>query len=104
MPYVYSKYHDEFLKRYVDTNETNFANRDKVVYAKTKIGYIYPIQIHVKPVYHALKDSVEFFALFRREKLLRNYGFMAITAEGIVKDISACNKFLSFFYLLIYFI
>jgi len=60
-----------------------------VVYAKTKVGYIYPIQIHVKPVYHALKDNIEFFAIFRREKLLRNYGFICVSHEGHVKDISA---------------
>jgi hypothetical protein len=50
--------------------------------------------IHIKPVYHALKDGIEFVAILRKEKLLRNYAYLIIQEDGLLKDISACNLFL----------
>jgi PAS domain S-box-containing protein len=41
MPYVFSKNHDEILKRYLQTSENFFANKDRQVYAKNKTGYVF---------------------------------------------------------------
>ena len=81
-PFIYSKFHDDILKRYLESNETVMSNKDKAIYGKNKSGYIFPIMLHIKPVYHALKDGVEFLAIFRKEKMLRNYAYLITTAEG----------------------
>lgn len=88
-PIIYAKHHDDILKRYLETNETTISNKDKPLFGKNKAGYIFPIILHVKPVYHALKDGIEFFSLFRKEKMLRNYAYLIISQDGQIKDISA---------------
>ncbi len=46
------------------------------MFGKNKNGYLIPISLNVKPVYNALKDATEFFGLFKREKILKNYAFL----------------------------
>ncbi len=41
MPKVFAKYHDEYIKKYFETNESNFLNKDKQLIGKTKLGYIF---------------------------------------------------------------
>jgi len=89
MPYVFSKYHDEILKRVLVTNEETISNKDRIVYGKAKSGYVIQLILHVKPAYHALKEGVEFIGIFRKEKQLKVDAILVINNEGIIKDISA---------------
>lgn len=98
-PYVYSKNHDDILKHYVENNDKVQSGKDKNLHVcgKNKSQYIFAISLTIKPVYHALKDSNEFFGVFKKEKLIKNLAYVHINEKGIIKDISAC-KFIIFGY------
>jgi len=81
MPSIFAKHHDEILKRYTETSESTFINKDKLVYGKNKSGYIFPLIIQIKPIYHALKDGMEFLAVFRKEKTMKNMAYIVASAD-----------------------
>ncbi|EGR29625.1 PAS domain S-box family protein [Ichthyophthirius multifiliis] len=89
MPFVYAKYHDQILKRYIETNEGTMINKDKIVYGKNKNGYVFPITINIKPIFQALKYGMEFIAIFKKEKIVKNYAVAIATPEYLIKDISS---------------
>jgi hypothetical protein len=63
---------------------------------------LFALNIIVKPVYHALKDGVEFFGLFKKEKITKNLAYIICNYDGMIKDISACNEFIFIYLLSIY--
>ncbi|EAS00830.2 PAS domain S-box protein (macronuclear) [Tetrahymena thermophila SB210] len=89
MPQIYQKHHEDILKRYVETNESTFINKDKQVYGKNKSGYIFPVIIHIKPIFHALKDGMEFLGIFRKEKNVKNFAYALATYDNQIRDISS---------------
>ena len=52
MPLIFSTIHDKILKKFLETNELKLANSERFLYGKIKNGYIFPIYLIIKPVYH----------------------------------------------------
>jgi hypothetical protein len=40
MPQLYARYHDDFLRRFLDTNEATLLNKERLLLAKHKNGYL----------------------------------------------------------------
>lgn len=88
MPSIVAKVHDEFLKKYLETSENHIAGQERLLWVKTKSNYLYYSEINVKPVYHPLKDNIEYFGKIKRIKSVKNQAFLICNNEGVIKDIS----------------
>lgn len=62
------------------------------VFGKTKSQYIFPVNLTIKPVYNALKDSTEFFGVFKKEKIIKNIAYLVVNEVGCIVDLSACKE------------
>jgi hypothetical protein len=95
MPMIYAKFHDDILKNSISEMNQKSKNlsRDKVVYGKNKYGYIFQSLLQIKPVVHSMKDQMEYIGIIKKEKLIKNSGFLVADEEGVVKDISSSNLF-----------
>lgn len=95
MPMTYAKYHDDILKNSTSEMDPKSKNlsKDKVVYGKNKYGYIFQSLLQIKPVVHSLKDQMEYIGIIKKEKLIKNSGFLVADEEGVIKDISSSNLF-----------
>lgn len=62
-------------------SESVMINKTKEVFGKHKTGYIFPVTILIKPIFHTLKDGMEFLAIFRKEKSLKNIAYLISTYE-----------------------
>ncbi|EGR33844.1 PAS domain S-box family protein, partial [Ichthyophthirius multifiliis] len=88
-PFLYGKYHDDILKYFCDQENKQSVLKDKFIFGKNKQQYIFPIMLNIKPVLHVLKDSYEFFGIFRKEKIIKNICYLHVNEKDIVKDISS---------------
>ena len=48
MPSVFGDIHDKFIQDFLDTTQSKILNKEKVVYAKSKEGYLIPCTIMIK--------------------------------------------------------
>lgn len=62
------------------------------MFGKNKSGYIFPVSLHIKPIFHALKDGMEFLGIFKKEKNIKNFAFAISSFDNQIKDISACKS------------
>lgn len=75
MPEIISRHHNDILKRYADSAENNISvihRNNNIVFGKTKSGFIFPINLKIIPIYHAVKDETEFLGILRRNKIFKN--------------------------------
>lgn len=72
MPELFARHHDNFLKRFLDTNETRVLGKERAIIGKHKNGYIFPFYILLRPVYHVLKEGFEFYANVRVDKNIKH--------------------------------
>ena len=86
---MYARYHDDFLKRFIDTNEATLLNKERQLLSKNKNGYVYPVNVLLRPVYHVLKEGVEFVATFKKEKRIKDVAYLVCNKDLLVEDISA---------------
>lgn len=56
--------------------------------AKSKNLYIHPITVLLRPVYHVLKEGVEFVATFKKEKRIKDVAHMVCNKDMLIEDIS----------------
>ena len=49
------------------------------------------MNIHVKPIFIAMKDGIAFLAIIKKEKNLKNVAAVVCTPEGIIKDLTASS-------------
>ena len=57
--------------------------------SKNKNGYVYPVNVLLRPVYHVLKEGVEFVATFKKEKRIKDVAYLVCNKDLLVEDISA---------------
>jgi PAS domain S-box-containing protein len=57
MPKLFANHHDKILENYQQTNKTKMMNRERVVWGKSKDGYMFPFTILIKPVNNLLSQS-----------------------------------------------
>ena len=46
------------------------------------------MSLHIKPLYHKLKDVVEFYALINKDKSLKHMAYVICDMEGVITNIS----------------
>ncbi|CAD8150032.1 unnamed protein product [Paramecium pentaurelia] len=88
MPQLYAKHHDDFLRRFLDTNEATLLNKERLLLGKHKNGYLLGINVLLRPVYHVLKEGVEFVGTFKKEKRIKDVAYLICNKEYLVEDIS----------------
>lgn len=88
MPSLYGVHHDDFLKRFLDTSESTLLNKERILFGKHKNGYIFPFIVLLRPVYHVLKDGVEFVATIKKEKKIKDVAYLVCNKDLILEDIS----------------
>lgn len=89
MPFPFNKIHDDILRNFITNGNTDqLTNREKTLYGKNKYGYIFQFMLAIKPVYHALKDGLQFIGIIRKEKLLRTQAYLILNDEGVIKELS----------------
>lgn len=69
MPGVFAKYHDFFLENYLATLEPRILNQERILPAKNKHDYIFPVQIEIRHV-PSLIHGLQFVGQFRLIKSL----------------------------------
>jgi len=89
MPLLYARYHDDFLKRFLDTNEATLLNKERQLLGKNKNLYLQPINVLLRPVYHVLKEGVEFVATFKRDKKIKDVAYLVCNKDYLVEDITS---------------
>lgn len=51
--------------------------------------------ILIKPVYHRLKDGIEFLGSFHKERSMKNIAHVICDTKGFIKDLTAsCSNIL----------
>ncbi|CAD8141052.1 unnamed protein product [Paramecium pentaurelia] len=88
MPSLYARHHDDFLRRFLDTNEATLLNKERLLLGKHKNGYLQGINVLLRPVYHVLKEGVEFVGTFKKEKRIKDIAYLICNKEYVVEDIS----------------
>jgi two-component system sensor kinase FixL len=57
MPKLISFYHDRILENYQQTNKAKMMNKERVVWGKSKDGYLFTFVIIIKPVKNFLSQT-----------------------------------------------
>lgn len=81
MPAMYEKYHDSFIKNYLDDFETTIIGRDSAQPAVTKNGYMQLLNLFIRHV-PSLVHGIQFIATFRLEKTLKKVCYLLINRDG----------------------
>ena len=79
-----SKYHDEFISNFMSTGEIRILNREILLPAKNKMGFLVPIFATVKLVPMTLQ-GVQFMCLIKLEKSFKMYNYILIDNEGFIE-------------------
>jgi hypothetical protein len=77
------------MKGFLDTNEATLLNKERALLGKHKNGYLFPFIVLLRPVYHVLKEGVEFVGTVKKEKRIRDVAYMVCNKEFIVEDITS---------------
>lgn len=94
MPKSYAKYHNYFVKNYLDNFESNIIGRDTLLPAVNKNGYIQMIYLYIRHI-PSLVHGIQFIGTFKLEKTLKKVCYMIINKEGQIEYLStACIQIL----------
>lgn len=75
MPKLFGKYHDQFLENFLNNNEAKSYSKDRVVYGKTKSGYLIQVTLNIKMMNQAMQ-GVSFLGALLVEKNLKPTAFI----------------------------
>lgn len=89
MPKTYSNIHDQILENYALTNKAVMMNKERLIWGKSKSGYLFPFTILIKPVKNLFSEKTEIFASIRREPWLKEIGVIVLSSDLIVTDVSS---------------
>lgn len=67
LPEYIAEFHDNFVKRYIETNRVTILNKTILMFIKAKQGYVVPVNVHVKKV-HSITNSIKFISTIKRMK------------------------------------
>ena len=97
MPSVYGKYHEDFMRTFVEKNESRIMNVQRFVFGKHKSDYIFPCYLTVQPIFNSSKQNLEYVGAFIQHKSLKEIGYLIYDIDGMIIDISAsCIPLLGF--------
>jgi PAS domain S-box-containing protein len=74
MPQYLSQYHDNFIKRYMESAKKNILDQDRILFGLKSTGFIRPTLIQVKLIPN-LKDNIRFIGLVKKLKKTDNFFF-----------------------------
>ncbi|CAD8162073.1 unnamed protein product [Paramecium octaurelia] len=98
MPSIYSKFHDAYFDRFMQTNDNRLINRERLVFIKQKSNYILPCFLTLKLI-QSLDDSLQLGAQFRPLKQFKPTCHLIVGANEVIDSLSAsCISFLNIDY------
>jgi hypothetical protein len=89
MPRTYSAIHDKILENYAQTNKAVMMNKERLIWGRSKSGYLFPFTILIKPVKNLFSEKTEIYASIKREPWLKEIGVIVLSPELIITDISS---------------
>ncbi|CAD8213537.1 unnamed protein product [Paramecium octaurelia] len=88
MPNLYSKFHDSYLERFMQTNDNKNINKERLVYVKLKSNYIAPCFLTLK-IIQSQDDSLQLAAQFRPIKVFKPTCYLIVDADELIDCVSA---------------
>lgn len=89
MPRTYASIHDSILENYALNGKAVMMNKERLIWGRSKNGYLFPFTILIKPVKNMFSEKTEIFASIRREPWLKEIGIIVISADLFVTDVSS---------------
>jgi hypothetical protein len=89
MPRLFANHHDKILENYQQTNKTKMMNKERVVWGKSKDGYMFTFSILIKPVKNLLSQSSEVYACIKRETWVKESAFLTLDMQDQISEVSA---------------
>ncbi len=97
MPNLYQVHHDSFIENYVSNKDSKLFNKERMVFAKNKAGYAFPIFLMIKPI-HSLIHGIQLFGNIRPEQSIKLCGYILCNLAGIIETITSCLFSITFFF------
>ena len=85
MPHIIGKHHSTFLQNYFISGKERIMNRDCVVFAMKRSGFIFQITLVVKPV-PSLREGIQYIGLIRPQN--KDVEFILMDQEGKIDSLS----------------
>lgn len=90
MPNLYQIHHDSFIENYVSNKDSRLFNKERMVFAKNKAGYAFPIYLMIKPI-HSLIHGIQLFGTIRPEQSIKLCGYILCSFTGMIETITSCK-------------
>ena len=88
MPNLISRHHDTFVENFVNgQNEANPLGKEKVVYAKTKTGYMLVSNLKIR-IFSSNLQGVLLIGQFRQDKNMKQTCWVLVNNKGTIDSIS----------------
>ena len=97
MPDIYAKYHYQALEAALQKGPEGIPNKERLVFARHKSGYIFPVWLQIKAV-QSYQQGIQFVAMFKLDKKIisSNIAYLLVSKERRILNISSsCIKMLS---------
>jgi PAS domain S-box-containing protein len=88
MSQIYGRHHDQFLENYINTSEMKFPNKERIIFAKHKSNYIFPVFVNIKATQNNYQN-LNFVGTFRQDKHFKITAYMTIYNDGTIDAISS---------------
>ncbi|CAD8112154.1 unnamed protein product [Paramecium primaurelia] len=88
MPNLYSKFHDAYFDRFMQTNDNRTINKERLIYIKQKSNYISPCFLTLK-IIQSLDDNLQMGAQLRPIKMFKPTCYLIVDSDELVDSISA---------------
>lgn len=86
IPNTFSLHHDTYLERAAASQSLGFFSKEKLIFGKSKAGYLIPLQIQIQIIQGR---KLSFFGRVRPYKSLQVVGFILVDYKGRIESISA---------------
>ena len=97
MPEMYAKNHSKILDDALAKGPENIPNKERLVFARHKSGYIFPVWLQLKMIQNT-QNGIQFVALFKIDKKIMssNISYVLINKERKIQGISSsCMKLMN---------
>ena len=94
MPELYGRHHSKILEDALAKGPENIPNKERLVFAKHKSGYIFPVWLQLK-LFSSIHSEIQFIALFKIDKkmMTSNVAFLVANKDKKIQGISSsCLK------------
>ena len=91
MPYYISKFHDSFLKRYLETAKAHILDSDRIVFGMVASGFIKPLILHAKMIPN-LEQSIRFIGLIKKIKKTSEFYKTTDATKCLPISLIICNQ------------